>query len=155
MTNPDGRDDAANGHELDMAHLSGCGAFSRYLHRALPCAIGSLPCREKQLVTIDDGDEFTVILPESLLDDLPPLIARSFQAEYGYRFVHLEATLPWDTVGYGAAIFAALASAGLSAGFYSGYSIDYLLVRDADLSVALAALEMLITQAQLLPQRQP
>ncbi len=111
--------------------------------------------KTKHLVTIDDGDEFTVVLPESLLDDLPPLLARSFQAEYGYRFVHLEATLPWDTVGYGAAIFAALASAGLSAGFYSGYSIDYLLVRDADLSVALAALETVIEQAKRLPERQP
>lgn len=108
----------------------------------------------KHLITIDDGDEFTVVIPESQLDDLPPLLARTFQVEYGYRFVHLEATLPWDTVGYGAAIFAALASAGLSAGFYSGYSIDYLLVRDADTPVALAALEMLIDQAQRLPERQ-
>ena len=111
--------------------------------------------KTKHLITIDDGDEFTVVIPESQLDDLPPLLARTFQAEYGYRFVHLEATLPWDTVGYGAAIFAALASADLSAGFYSGYSIDYLLVRDVDLPVALAALEMLVEQAQRLPQRQP
>ena len=109
--------------------------------------------KTKHLITIDDGDEFTIVIPESQLDDLPPLLARTFQAEYGYRFVHLEATLPWDTVGYGAAIFAALASAGLSAGFYSGYSIDYLLVRDTDLAVALAALEMLIEQTQRQPER--
>jgi len=111
--------------------------------------------KAKHLITVDDGDEFTVVIPEALLDNLPPLLSRTFQVEYGYRFVRLEATLPWDTVGYGAAIFAALASAGLSAGFYSGYSIDYLLVRDADLSVALAALEMVIEQAQHRPQRQP
>ncbi len=109
--------------------------------------------KAKHLITIDDGDEFTIVIPESLLDDLPPLLSSTFQVEYGYRFVRLEATLPWDTVGYGAAIFAALASAGLSAGFYSGYSIDYLLVRDADLSVALAALEMVVAQAQRLPER--
>jgi 8-oxo-dGTP diphosphatase len=115
----------------------------------LLAALGAI----QPLITIDDGDEFTVVLSESQLDDLPPLLARTFQVEYGYRFVHLEATLPWDTVGYGAAIFAALASAGLSAGFYSGYSIDYLLVRNVDLLVALAALEALIEQAQRLPER--
>ena len=39
------------------------------------------------LGTIDDGDEFTIVIPESQLDDLPPLLASTFQVEYGYRFV--------------------------------------------------------------------
>lgn len=103
-----------------------------------------------ELITIDDGDEFTVVLDERHLAGLLPLFNKAFQAERSYRFVRLEATLPWDTVGYGAAIFAALASAGISAGFFSGYSIDYLLVSDRDLAVALASLEVLIGEAKRL-----
>ena len=102
-------------------------------HRFLT-AIGPL----QPLITIEDGDEFTVVLSTDDLAKIPPLLSQSYQAEHNYRFIRLEATLPWDTVGYGAAIFA---------GFYSGYSIDYLLVRDTDLKVTLNALVALVAAA--------
>lgn len=125
---------------------------------AQPYAIVGVPSEERadfvrrlgrrpQLVAIDDGDEFTVVLPEPDLDALPDPVSGRYRLERGYRFVRLEAELPWDTVGYGAAVFAALAAAGISAGFYSGYSIDYLLVKATDLAAALAALRVLIAEA--------
>lgn len=99
------------------------------------------------LVTIDDGDEFTVVLDEAEFARAEPLLAATYQIEPGFRFVRLEATLPWETVGYGAAVFAALAAAGVSAGFYSGYSIDYLLIGDNNLPLATAAIEALVAEA--------
>lgn len=105
-----------------------------------------------EIITIDDGDEFTIILPESGLSGHASQLLDDYQTEPNRRFIRLEATLPWDTVGYGAAIFAALAAAGISAGFYSGYSIDYLLVSAADLDLAVAALEALIAEAETLTE---
>ncbi|MCO6452963.1 MAG: hypothetical protein J5I90_19420 [Caldilineales bacterium] len=102
------------------------------------------------LATIDDGDELTLVVSERTLEAHPDLFAQSIQAERSFRFIRLEANLPWDTVGYGAAIFAALTAAGISAGFYSGYSIDYLLIKEVDLALGLASLERLIREAQAL-----
>ena len=98
---------------------------------------------EYLLATLDDGEELTVIVREEAL----AAIRRHWpQAphETNYRLVKLVATLPWNTVGYGAAIAAALAEAGVSVGFLSGYSTDYLLVRQQDLVRVQSALAKLI-----------
>ncbi|RME85946.1 MAG: ACT domain-containing protein [Caldilineae bacterium] len=104
------------------------------------------------LITIDDGDEFTIVISEEDLDALPPLFSQRYQVEHRYRFIRLEATLPWDVVGYGAAVFTALAGVGVSAGFYSGYSIDYLLVNESVVKKATGALEALFREARRLEQ---
>jgi len=99
------------------------------------------------LLTIEDGDEFTLVLAESAFNQVQDALSLDYQAEPDLRFIRLEATLPWETVGYGAAIFAALAAAGVSAGFYSGYSIDYLLISAGALPLATAAIELLVAEA--------
>ena len=104
----------------------------------------------RPLIAIDDGIEFTIVLPEPVLSFALPHLSLPLRAESGYRFIHLRAELPWDIVGYGAAIFSALAGRNISAGFYSGYAIDYLLVRDERLDETLAALLDLFADAQRL-----
>ncbi len=101
-------------------------------------------------VAIDDGVEFTLLAPERhVMQNLARLPA-SHQVVHDYRFVRLLATLPWDTVGYGAAVFTALAAVGVSAGLFSGYTMDYLLVNDADWPSAQAALDALIALADVM-----
>jgi hypothetical protein len=99
------------------------------------------------IAAIDDGQEFSFILPEV---DLPRLAAPGLQLriERPYRFLKLDAVLPWTTVGYGAAIFTTLAQAGISAGMLSGFSTDYLLIPATSLSAAVEALTRLFDQAR-------
>ena len=104
----------------------------------------------RPLIAIDDGVEFTIVLPEPVLSSLLPQLSPPYCVEPGYRFIHLRAELPWDIVGYGAAIFSALAGRSISAGFYSGYAIDYLLVRDERLDETRVALLDLFADAQRL-----
>ena len=105
------------------------------------------------LATIDDGVEFTLLAPESQVLQNLARLPDSHRVVHTYRFVRLQATLPWDTVGYGAAVFTALAAAGVSAGFFSGYTTDYLLISDANWPAARTALDGLIMSAtQLLSQ---
>lgn len=98
------------------------------------------------IAAIDDGHEVSFVVPESTLTALtaPDLDLR---IERPFRFLRLDAVLPWTTVGYGAAIFAALAAAGVSAGMLSGFSTDYLLIPSASLSAALESLGRLFAQA--------
>lgn len=124
----------------------------RYVMIAVPSEMRSHLLRSlgraTPLLAIEDGDEFTLVLAETLFNDIQDALAFDYQAEPDLCFIRLEATLPWETVGYGAAIFAALAAAGVSAGFYSGYSIDYLLVGAGVLSLATAAIETLVAAAR-------
>ncbi|MCC7353881.1 MAG: ACT domain-containing protein [Anaerolineae bacterium] len=98
------------------------------------------------MASLDDGEELTLIVREGDLARLQSLWPEA-QTEAHYRLVKLVATLPWNTVGYGAAIAAALAEAKISVGFLSGYTTDYLLVRQADLETACAALAGLVREA--------
>ena len=99
------------------------------------------------LATIDDGVEFTLLAPENQVLQNLARLPDSHRVVHAYRFVRLQATLPWDTVGYGAAVFTALAAAGVSAGFFSGYTTDYLLISDANWPAARNALDALIMSA--------
>lgn len=96
--------------------------------------------------TIDDGQEFSLVTFTANVAHLPPL-GCPVQVEQPFFLIRLNAILPWDTVGYGAAVFMALALAGVSAGFYSGYSNDYLLINEAHMLTAFKALERLIFEA--------
>jgi hypothetical protein len=99
--------------------------------------------KEQLLASLDDGEELTLIVREEALTS----IQRHWPGvpyEMNYRLVKMVATLPWNTIGYGAAIAVALAEAGVSVGFLSGYSTDYLLVRQQDLEMVQTALAKLI-----------
>ncbi len=96
--------------------------------------------------TIDDGQEFSLVTFTANVARIPPL-GCTVQIEQPFVLLRLNATLPWDTIGYGAAIFMTLAAAGVSAGFYSGYSNDYLLIGEDQMLAALKALERLIFEA--------
>lgn len=93
----------------------------------------------------DDGAEFTLVLPETALSVLRPEAGR---VATGFELLHLDAILPWDTVGYGAAILTALAETGIPVGFYSGYAHDSLLIPAGQMPQALAVLGALIAEAQ-------
>jgi hypothetical protein len=97
--------------------------------------------------TLDDGEELTLIVRE---EEIVEMVEGQPDAavEAGYCLVKLQATLPWDTVGYAAAVALALAGAHVSAGFLAGYSTDYLLVRQRDLAAATDALARLVAEAQ-------
>ena len=79
------------------------------------------------------GDELSVVCLEA---DAPP----AARVEGGWRALKLHGPIPFTEVGVLSALAGALAGAGLSLFALSTYDTDYLLVRDADLSRALAAL---------------
>lgn len=61
-----------------------------------------------------------------------------------YRLITFDVILPFDVVGFLAAITEKLAAAGVSVYALSAYSRDHILVRKQDLSIALATLEALL-----------
>lgn len=99
------------------------------------------------IASIDDGREFSFVIPESVRARIDGLDTDN-QVEGPFNFLRLDITLPWTTIGYGAAIFAALAEAGVSAGMLSGFSTDYLLIPSASLAGAVQALGLLFDLAQ-------
>ncbi len=99
------------------------------------------------IASIDDGQEFSFVIPEFLRTRIDALDA-DLQVEGPFDFLRLDVTLPWTTVGYGAAIFAALAEAGVSAGMLSGFSTDYLLIPSAKHTAAVLALDLMFKLAR-------
>jgi hypothetical protein len=79
-------------------------------------------------------DELSVLCPE---DDLPPSLGR---CERGWRAFALEGPIPFDEVGVLHALVAPLAAARVPVFAISTYDTDLLLVKEADLARALAAL---------------
>jgi hypothetical protein len=79
-------------------------------------------------------DELSVVCPE---DDLPPSVTR---AERGWRALKVEGPIPFGEVGVIAGLTAPLAAAGVPVFVLSTYDTDYLLVKEADLERARAAL---------------
>lgn len=99
------------------------------------------------IASIDDGKEFSFVISAFLRARIDALDA-DVQVEGPFDFLRLDATLPWTTVGYGAAIFAALAEAGVSAGMLSGFSTDYLLIPSAKHTAAVQALNLMFRLAR-------
>jgi|GEM_PF-4409342 len=99
------------------------------------------------LAAADDGVEFTLVIPEAWAHQPGPWHDGG-RVVTGMELLHLDAIVPWDAVGYGACVLSALARAGISVGFYSGYAHDSLLIPAASLEQAMAVLSALIAAAQ-------
>lgn len=78
--------------------------------------------------------ELSVVCPE---DDLPPSVER---AERGWRAFELAGPIPFDETGVLAGLVTPLAAAGVPVFAISTYDTDLLLVREAHLETAAAAL---------------
>lgn len=68
------------------------------------------------------------------------LVPPEIEAETGFRIIGVEGPLPFDAVGVISDVSKALAETGISVIVVSTFETDYLLVRDSDLDLALAAL---------------
>lgn len=62
------------------------------------------------------------------------------RVEDGWKALKLEGPIPFEEVGVLSALAGALAGAGLSLFALSTFDTDYILVKEGDLAVALAAL---------------
>jgi hypothetical protein len=80
------------------------------------------------------GEELSVVCPEG---DVPAGVER---VERGFRAFKLEGPVPFSTTGVIAGLTVPLAAQGLSVFVLSTYDTDYLMVKDATLAKAQAAL---------------
>ena len=80
------------------------------------------------------GRELSVVLPEAAAPAEHP-------AERGWRALEVAGPLDFSLTGIMASLSGALAAAGVSLFVVSTYDTDYVLVRDADLARAKAALQ--------------
>lgn len=89
-----------------------------------------------------DGLECTVLVSESLWAEAG-VSTEEIQVETEFRLVTIDRILTWDVVGFMAQITRCLAEAGISVGLLSSFSRDHLLIKDADLNLALLTLNNL------------
>jgi hypothetical protein len=68
------------------------------------------------------------------------VVPSSVEAALGFRALRVQGPLPLEMVGVAASIASPLAEAGISILPIGTYDTDYILVRDADLSKAIATL---------------
>jgi hypothetical protein len=80
-------------------------------------------------------DELSIVAPEAGIPDDGDLLA-----ERGFRVLKVEGPLPFEAVGILASLAAPLAEAKISILAIGTFDTDYVLVREADLPGALAAL---------------
>lgn len=78
-------------------------------------------------------DELSVVCDEDAVPD-------EVQAEHGWRAMKLEGPIPFETTGVAAALTGALAAEQISLFLMSTYETDWLLVKEATLEAAVAAL---------------
>jgi hypothetical protein len=79
-------------------------------------------------------EELSIVVPQELV---PP----AWQAEKGWRCLHVLGPLDLNIVGVLASLSGVLAGAGVSIFCLSTYDTDYLFVREPDLELAKAALQ--------------
>jgi hypothetical protein len=79
------------------------------------------------------GDELSIVVEEGRVPE-------DVQREGGFRPLRLEGTFDFSQVGILASVLSPLAQAGISIFAVSTYDTDYVLVKDADLAGAVAAL---------------
>jgi hypothetical protein len=79
-------------------------------------------------------EELSIVCPD---EAVPPDV----QVEPGWRALKVPGPIPFDQIGVLAGLAAPLAAAGVSLFAVSTYDTDYVLVKDADLERALAALQ--------------
>ncbi|WP_416840170.1 ACT domain-containing protein [Haloferax sp. DFSO52] len=88
--------------------------------------------------TIRDETETTVIAETGTIDD-----SNVIEAERGWKRLTFEMVLPFELVGFLAAVATALADEDISIFAISAYSTDHVLVKDADVEAATTRLEEL------------
>lgn len=87
-----------------------------------------------------EPDVITLILPQAAWRELSPAFPRA-RVQGPFRALSFDLDLPADLVGFLAAATRALADAGVPILAVCGFAKDHLLVREAELATALAALE--------------
>jgi hypothetical protein len=78
-------------------------------------------------------DELSIVCDEEA-------VPHDVQAERGWRAVQLEGPIPFETTGVAASLTGALAAKRISVFLISTYDTDWLLVKEASLDAAVAAL---------------
>ena len=106
--------------------------------------IGGLSGRFWQITV--EPEVVTLVLEESDWRVIRPAFPRA-QVERPYRAISFETDLPPDLVGFMAVVSSALAAAGVPLLAICGFARDHLLVREADLERAQAAIDALIARA--------
>lgn len=91
--------------------------------------------QEDAVITLAFPGELTLVLPERKVDS-----SNVIRMDSGWRLLSLAGEIPLGTIGFFARITTALADAGVGVDIYSGFSTDYLLVKNTDLDTALLAL---------------
>ena len=97
--------------------------------------------------TVRDGSETTVVVEAGAVDSLDVAAV-----EPGWRRLTFEMELPFELVGFLAAVATALADADVSVFVCSSFSTDHVLVPEADLDTAVSQLEGLGCQVE---EREP
>jgi hypothetical protein len=92
-----------------------------------------------------EPDVITLTLPQAAWRELSPAFPRAHM-QGPFRAISFDLDLPADLVGFLAAASRALADAGVPILAVCGFAKDHLLVREANLAAALAALEGLAGQ---------
>jgi hypothetical protein len=85
--------------------------------------------------TVDDGRETTHVVPEDRLSEIETL-----ECERGWALLTFDVVLPFDLVGFLAAVASALAERDVSIFALSAYSTDHILVQTDDVDRALETL---------------
>lgn len=91
-------------------------------------------------------DELSVVCDESAVPD-------DVVAERGWRALQLEGPIPFEVTGVAASLTAPLAANGISLFLISTYDTDWLLVKDAVLDRAIAALGTAGFEIAVVPRR--
>lgn len=86
--------------------------------------------------TIQDENETTVIAEAGTVDE-----SNVLAAEPGWKRLTFEMDLPFELVGFLAAVVTVLADEGISIFAVSAYSTDHVLVKEADVPAAAEKLE--------------
>lgn len=100
--------------------------------KELPMAADGPP-----MALVAGNDEVSILAPEAVVDGLGELVERWHP---GWRAITLDAVFPPETVGVMAAVSRALADIGVPVMVFASHDTDHLLVPEAHLGRALAAL---------------
>jgi uncharacterized protein len=115
-----------------------------------PFAIVGLPAAAESTVhslgpwsaALQTGDEVTLYLPEAEWGRMAARFSHA-KVQHGWRLVSVQVAIPWDLHGVLAALTGALGASGIPCAVLPAYTTDHLLVPDARLPEALAALRAL------------
>jgi len=125
-----GRDASAIGRRVALGVLPGAFAISR---GAPATPLPPLDAHTPFLTVTRTADELSIVAADSIVAD-------GFARESGWRCLKVAGPLAFDQIGIVAALSAPLAAAGISIFVVSTYDTDYLLVKEAALDDAIAAL---------------